>query len=175
MLSGSLHGKKEVLSQKAKDKEKAENDNPDGENGQPPAAGEPPAAELPSDQKGADSARTFNVGDIVIGLAAKHRTKYHERQGVVQSVLARHYNVLLKEGPAKGEVHKYVHSMVKEVGAPTDPQPQAVSQETESQPQAAPTAPQANMSEGAAGWKDLEDVFDAEDTTPINVLLATKK
>ena len=56
----------------------------------------------------------FKKGDIIMGLAVKHREKYAQK-GKIVDVLSKHYKEVMLEGPATNEMHKFVHSAVKAI------------------------------------------------------------
>ena len=55
----------------------------------------------------------FKVGQIVLGVAHKHKDAYDGVRGVIKSVLTKEYKVELLDGSRKGQFHKYFHSNVR--------------------------------------------------------------
>ena len=55
----------------------------------------------------------YKPGDIVIGVATKHKDKYHQQACAVLGVLAKQYKVKMLTGAASGENHKYFFHCVR--------------------------------------------------------------
>ena len=69
----------------------------------------------------------FVKGDLVVGIAKKHKPSYHMQKGRVVAVLVKHYSVALLEGEAKGSTHKYLHDNVLAHGVSPPHHPAAAS------------------------------------------------
>ena len=52
------------------------------------------------------------MGDLVKGVATKFKDKYDNRKCRVIEILTHHYKVVMLEGPAKNERHKFAKWMV---------------------------------------------------------------
>ena len=61
-----------------------------------------------------DNALKFKVGDIVMGCATKYKEKYAQPCKIT-GILARHFNVIILEGPCAGDKHKFLHHAVKAI------------------------------------------------------------
>ena len=55
----------------------------------------------------------FKVGQIVLGVAHKHKDAYDGVRGVIKGVLTKEYKVELLDGTKKGQSHKYLHHNVR--------------------------------------------------------------
>ena len=60
----------------------------------------------------------FNVGDVVIGHATKHKQAFDNKKCNVVAMLAKHYKVEMMEGISRGRCHKYDHAAVTPLGPP---------------------------------------------------------
>ncbi len=60
----------------------------------------------------------FKVGDLVVGMAAKFKSSYDQKDAQVIAVLAKRYKVKMLTGDASGAEHKYTHAMVRAKAAP---------------------------------------------------------
>ena len=73
---------------------------------------EAPAADAESDAAAPAADRTttnrFKVGDVVMGIATKHKDSWHNRKAKIIGVLTSHYKVRMLEGPSNGLLHRYV-------------------------------------------------------------------
>ena len=68
----------------------------------------------------------IKVGDVVMGVAFKNKEKWAQKCKV-NEILAKHYKVVMLEGAAKGENHKYLHKCVKAIPALAAPAAPAAS------------------------------------------------
>ena len=92
----------------------------DGSSGTEPAHADPAskpkddadASSAPKDDADASSSSLFNVGDVVVGKAVKHKSSFDGQDCKIIAVLAKHYKVTMMTGDAIGQDHKYVHNMV---------------------------------------------------------------
>ena len=67
----------------------------------------------------------FNVGDVVIGHATKHKQAFDNKKCSVVAVLAKQYKVEVMEGISRGQFHKYYHAAVTRWGPPPTDAPDA--------------------------------------------------
>ena len=55
---------------------------------------------------------TFEIGDVVVGIAGKSKDQFDQRRGTVEKLLSKKVRVRLLEGPFKGRPHDYDHDKV---------------------------------------------------------------
>ena len=71
------------------------------------------ATEAEAEATGRVNKTDYKEGAIVVGRAAKHKDKYNEVRCKVLTCNSRDMRVLILEGPAKGERHKYPFANVR--------------------------------------------------------------
>ena len=71
------------------------------------AGSNPDAAALRDETTGNDTKTPqFKVGDLVVGMAAKFKSSYDQKDSQMIAVLAKHYKVKMLTGDATGAEHK---------------------------------------------------------------------
>ena len=142
--------------------ERAEGEQVNGEGAeQEHAGGAADASETaPAPGAAAPDPDKFKVGDVVIGVATKHKEQYDQQRCEVIAVLSKHYKVKMLTGVEKNQQHKYLHASVKAAEkpeAPAAPAPQDVAPPPpEPEGDGAATPEPEQPAEGAVGDKASE-------------------